>query len=65
MTTDELAMAHGNYGYGRWEATYWFIGPEQGMGLHEDNDLTLRVQAWLELGGPRSERLPRVPLSNS
>ena len=43
-------MARGNYGYGRWEAPYWFIGPEQGMGQHEKNDLRRRVEAWIELG---------------
>jgi hypothetical protein len=49
---DELTceMARGNYGYGRWGAPYWFIGPEQGMGAHENNDLNLRVKAWIDLG---------------
>jgi len=46
---DVRAMARANYGYGRWDAPYWFIGPEQGMGSHE-RDLGLRVGAWLELG---------------
>lgn len=50
MEKSMLAMARGNYGYGRWEADYWFIGPEQGMGPHENHDLSLRVQAWLDLG---------------
>ena len=50
MDENMLAMARGNYGYGRWEAPYWFIGPEQGMGPHENNDLNLRVQTWLDLG---------------
>lgn len=50
MDKDTLAMALGNYGYGRWEAPYWFIGPEQGMGTHENNDLKRRVNAWLDLG---------------
>lgn len=27
-----LEMAKRSFGYGRWEAPYWFIGPEQGMG---------------------------------
>lgn len=49
MDKDTLAMARGNYGYGRWDAPYWFIGPEQGMGPHEKN-LRRRVDAWLELG---------------
>jgi hypothetical protein len=50
MDKDTLAMARGNYGYGRWEAPYWFIGPEQGMGAHENNDIKRRVKAWLTLG---------------
>jgi hypothetical protein len=49
MDENMLAMARGNYGYGRWEADYWFIGPEQGMGPHE-KDLDQRVKAWLDLG---------------
>ena len=43
-------MARSNYGYGRWDAPYWFIGPEQGMGAHENEDLNLRVKAWVDLG---------------
>lgn len=50
MDEEMCAMARGNYGYGRWEAPYWFIGPEQGMGQHEKTDLTQRVEAWIELG---------------
>jgi hypothetical protein len=42
-------MARRCYGYGRWDAPYWFIGPEQGMALNENNDLQLRVDAWLHL----------------
>ncbi len=42
-------MARSNYGYGRWGAPFWFIGPEQGMGRHE-KDLGLRVRAWINLG---------------
>jgi hypothetical protein len=33
-------------------APYWFIGPEQGMAQHENDDLKLRVEAWLRFGGP-------------
>src|SRR5579862_1991552 len=29
------AMARRNFGYGRWDSKYWFIGPEQGMGKHK------------------------------
>ena len=44
-------MARRFYGYGRWDAPYWFIGPEQGQGRDEDNDLKRRAEAWLQLGG--------------
>jgi hypothetical protein len=46
-----LEMAKRSFGYGRWEAPYWFIGPEQGMGPHENGQLGPRVEAWLRLGG--------------
>jgi hypothetical protein len=39
-------MARECFGYGRWEAPYWFIGLEEGMsGTLED-----RVKAWQKLG---------------
>jgi hypothetical protein len=41
-------MALGCYGYGKWDADYWFIGPEQGMASHED--ISRRVDVWTELG---------------
>lgn len=44
-------MAHRFYGYGRWDAPFWFIGPEQGQGRDENNDLMRRAEAWLHLGG--------------
>jgi hypothetical protein len=54
MDKDLSEMARGSYGYGRWEAPYWFIGPEQGMGDHEREDsesaLEARVAAWIKLG---------------
>ena len=43
-------MARQFYGYGRWDAPYWFIGPEQGQGRDENNDLKRRAEAWLHLG---------------
>ena len=46
----ELEMARRCYGYGRWEAPYWFLGPEQGKGRKEPPDNTRRVEAWFELG---------------
>jgi hypothetical protein len=48
-------MARRSYGYGRWDAPYWFIGPEQGTGRHEGSDLKQslerRCRCWGELGG--------------
>jgi hypothetical protein len=43
---NELEMARRCYGYGRWDAPYWFIGPEEGM----DGHLKERLGAWLKLG---------------
>jgi hypothetical protein len=51
---DVSAMAQRSYGYGCWDAQYWFIGPEQGMGKHEKPNVQesneLRVGAWKKLG---------------
>ena len=52
MTDREKEMALGFYGYGHWTAPYWFIGPEQGQGKHEKDDLGLRLRAWERLGKP-------------
>jgi|SRR5579859_1301853 len=49
MDADIVDMARHWYGYGRWEAKYWFIGPEPGMNSNE-NDLRQRCNAWVELG---------------
>ncbi len=50
---DLLDMARHWYGYGRWEAKYWFIGPEPGQpegdNPHGDN-LKKRCKAWIDLG---------------
>lgn len=52
--TDDLIhqMARRCYGYGSWDAPFWFIGPEQGMDRRENNDLTRRAGAWSDLGKP-------------
>jgi hypothetical protein len=39
-------MARGCYGYGRWDAPYWFIGLEEGMG----GTIEERIEAWQYLG---------------
>ncbi len=43
-------MAHCCFGYGHWAAPYWFIGPEQGQALGENNDLARWRDAWLRCG---------------
>jgi hypothetical protein len=43
-------MALRFYGYGRWDAKYWFIGLEEGQDREENDDLTPRLQAWRALG---------------
>jgi len=50
MNHDIAEMARRHYGFGRWEAPYWFIGPEQGQSSSETT-LNPRVEAWLHLGG--------------
>lgn len=44
-------MARQCFGYGRWNAPYWFIGPEQGQAPSENDDLLPRVRAWHLSGG--------------
>lgn len=50
MDKTEEEMARGCYGYGSWEAPYWFIGLEQGKGRNEAADNTPRINAWNQLG---------------
>jgi hypothetical protein len=49
MTSAERKLAKECYGYGSWEAPYWFIGPEQGQAAWEDHDLNLRHRAFCQL----------------
>ena len=51
-TERETEMARRFYGYGRWDAPYWFIGPEQGKGPTEAQDNALRLHAWVRLDEP-------------
>lgn len=44
-------MAQRCFGYGRWDAPYWFIGPEQGMSK-DSRELTFRCHAWSERDRP-------------
>lgn len=46
----ELRMAYKHYGYGRWNAPFWFIGPEQGQTRNGNDTLAQRIKAWQELG---------------
>ena len=39
-------MARNCYGYGRWDAPYWFFGLEEGM----SGTLEERIEAWQHLG---------------
>jgi hypothetical protein len=43
-------MAEHFFGYGRWDAPYWFIGPEAGMGKDGRDDLAARYESWTQLG---------------
>lgn len=49
MDEAELRLASDCYGYGRWDAPYWFIGPEQGQAPWENNHLTARFEAFRKL----------------
>lgn len=42
-------MARKNFGYGRWDARIWFIGPRQGQDKKENGRLDVRLKAWREL----------------
>jgi hypothetical protein len=42
-------MAENSFGFGTWESSYWFLGPEQGMSKKE-NELSKRYAAWRSLG---------------
>jgi hypothetical protein len=44
LTDDQRALARGWYGYGRWEAPYWFVGIEPG-----GNELEACVRMWKAL----------------
>jgi len=49
MDCDE-EMAKNCFGYGRWTAPFWFIGPEQGMVEGKDGELEFRCKAWQNRG---------------
>jgi hypothetical protein len=47
---------HGFYGYGGYDAKYWFIGLEEG-GVSSLDDLAARIAAWRRLGSRETEDL--------
>lgn len=49
--TDDLleAFVEGFYGYGTWDAPFWFVGKEEGGGGSWE-DVTARVKTWHERG---------------
>lgn len=50
LSPEEQYLAEKCYGYGRWGACYWFIGPEQGMGNGDyDDEINRRYKAFVDL----------------
>jgi hypothetical protein len=45
----EQEMAKDCFGYGRWDAPFWFIGPEQGMS-NDPDEMAFRLEAWRKGG---------------
>jgi len=43
-------MAEKFFGYGRWDAPFWFVGPEAGMGKDGNDSLAARYDSWKHLG---------------
>lgn len=51
LSQQELAhMAEHFFGYGRWDAPYWFVGPEAGMSKDGIDTLSARYSSWKQLG---------------
>jgi len=49
MTNAELLLAESCYGYGRWDAPYWFIGIEERLSPSDKGDRTKRARVFEEL----------------
>ena len=49
LTDYELELAENCYGYGCWEAPYWFIGIEERLDPYEKGDRTKRAKAFEKL----------------
>ncbi len=50
-TCDTVHMAEHFFGYGRWDAPFWFVGPEAGMGKDSIDSIAARFKSWQRLGG--------------
>lgn len=48
---DLRRMAESFYGYGHWDAPFWFVGIEPGMARYGDDSLHARCASWQCLGG--------------
>lgn len=48
---DLAKMAEHFFGYGRWDAPFWFVGPEAGMGKGGIDSIAARFESWQLLGG--------------
>jgi hypothetical protein len=44
-------MAERFFGYGSWDAPYWFVGPEASMGKDGIDSIAARFESWQRLGG--------------
>jgi hypothetical protein len=49
LSDGERYLAENCYGYGRWDADYWFIGLEEGQAPWEKNDFSRRAEVFREL----------------
>jgi hypothetical protein len=47
--SEHARMAQEFYGFGRWDAPFWFLGPEPGVG--DGVDATAHLNAWQKVGG--------------
>jgi hypothetical protein len=50
-------MAENFFAYGRWDAPFWFIGPEAGMGKDGKDNLAARYESWKQFGVRSGSRL--------
>jgi hypothetical protein len=57
VTSTTISAAAHWYGYGAWDAPYWFVGPEPGMARSEGDNLVVRCNAWARLCGGRPREL--------